>query len=75
MIQNTSNVEVKLKTDENGLLVECNQVSSVPPGQCMTTGADAMLISVPGNWKRIKFQQKFLETQECYAIFGSVPSW
>ena len=45
----------------------CDDLNSYP--------VDGVLISVPGNWKRISFKQTFLETQKCYAIFGSVPSW
>ena len=70
-IDNTSNVMVT--PDGNGVNITLNS-----PTQCSDVDVapvDAVIISVPGNWKRIKFRQTFMETQQCYAVFGSVPSW
>jgi len=70
-IDNTSNVLVT--PDGNGVNITLNS-----PTQCSgvdVAPVDAVIISVPGNWKRIKLRQTFMETQQCYAVFGSVPSW
>ncbi len=61
--------------DVNGVVVETSQISSVPCSDQASAPVDGLVISVTGAWKRIAFEQIFLETQQCYAIFGSVPSW
>ena len=77
VINKTSNVVVTAYNNpETGELVVNITLNS--PNQCSDASSapvDAVLISVPGNWKRILFEQNFKETQQCYAIFGSVPSW
>ena len=76
MINKTSDVDVVFTTDEDGRLVaEISQSHSMDCSDQGSAPVDGLLITVPGPWKRIAFQQTFLGTQQCYAIFGSVPSW
>ena len=78
VVNNTVNV-VANKTVENvsGVVIEVERQS--PPVSCNNTSdsatVDGVLISVSGSWKRIKYKQTFMETQKCFAIFGSVPTW
>ncbi|XP_078362763.1 uncharacterized protein LOC144646924 isoform X3 [Oculina patagonica] len=75
VINQTSNVMTATYDDGNGVVVETSQISSVPCSDQASAPVDGLVISVTGAWKRIAFEQIFLETQQCYAIFGSVPSW
>ena len=75
VISKSSNVTVDFTADEKGVVVEISQPYLFMCPDQDSYPVDGVLISVPGNWKRISFKQTFLETQECYAIFGSVPSW
>ncbi|XP_078362764.1 uncharacterized protein LOC144646924 isoform X4 [Oculina patagonica] len=75
VINKTSNVAVAFTTENDGLVVEILQISSVACSDQDSAPVDGLVISVPGAWKRIAFLTTFLETQQCYAIFGSVPSW
>ncbi|XP_078355675.1 uncharacterized protein LOC144640382 [Oculina patagonica] len=75
VINKTSNVAVAFTTENDGLVVEISQISSVACSDQDSAPVDGLVISVPGAWKRITVLQTFLETQQCYAIFGSVPSW
>ena len=75
MIKKTSNVDVVFTADEDGLVAEISQRPLLVCSDQDSAPVDGLLITVPGPWKRISFQQTFLKTQQCYAIFGSVPSW
>ena len=78
-VQNTTNV-LATKTVESGSGVVI-EVESQSPVSCSgsdgidSATVDSVFISVPGRWKRIRYKQTFLETQRCFAIFGSVPDW
>ena len=76
VVKNTVNV-VANKTVENGSGVVIEVERQSPPVSCTIDSAtvDGVLISVSGSWKRIKYKQTFMETQKCFAIFGSVPTW
>ena len=78
VVENTVNVVAK-KTVESGSGVVIEVERQSPPVSCSNTidsaTVDGVLISVPGSWKRIKYKQTFMETQKCFAIFGSVPNW
>ena len=78
VVENTVNV-VANKTVESGSGVVIEVERQSPPVSCINTIDSAtvggVLISVPGSWRRIKYKQTFMETQKCFAIFGSVPNW
>ena len=78
VVENTVNV-VANKTVESGSGVVIEVERQSPPVSCSNTidsaTVDGVLISVSGSWKRIKYKQTFMETQKCFAIFGSVPIW
>ena len=78
VVENTVNV-VANKTVESGSGVVIEVERQSPPVSCSNTidsaTVDGVLISVPGSWRRIKYKQTFMETQKCFAIFGSVPTW
>ena len=78
VVENTVNV-VANKTVESGSGVVIEVERQSPSVSCINTidsaTVDGVLISVPGSWKRIKYKQTFMETQKCFAIFGSVPNW
>ena len=78
VVNNTVNV-VANKTVENGSGVVIEVERQSPSVSCSNTNSsvtvDGVLISVSGSWKRIKYKQTFMETQKCFAIFGSVPNW
>ena len=78
VVENTVNV-VANKTVESGSGVVIEVECQSPPVSCINTidsaTVDGVLISVSGSWKRIKYKQTFMETQKCFAIFGSVPNW
>ena len=76
VVNNTVNV-VANKTVESGSGVVIEVGRQSPPVSCTIDSAtvDGVLISVSGSWKRIKYKQTFMETQKCFAIFGSVPTW
>ena len=78
VVENTVNV-VANKTVESGSGVVIEVERQSPPVSCNNTidsaTVDGVLISVSGSWKRIKYKQTFMETQKCFAIFGSVPTW
>ena len=78
VVENTVNV-VANKTVESGSGVVIEVERQSPSVSCSNTidsaTVDGVLISVPGSWKRIKYKQTFMETQKCFAIFGSVPNW
>ena len=76
VVKNTVNVVAK-KTVESGSGVVIEVERQSPPVSCTIDSAtvDGVLISVSGSWKRIKYKQTFMETQKCFAIFGSVPNW
>ena len=78
VVENTVNV-VANKTVESGSGVVIEVERQSPPVSCINTidsaTVDGVLISVSGSWKRIKYKQTFMETQKCFAIFGSVPNW
>ena len=76
VVKNTVNV-VANKTVESGSGVVIEVERQSPPVSCTIDSAtvDGVLISVSGSWKRIKYKQTFMETQKCFAIFGSVPNW
>ena len=78
VVENTVNV-VANKTVESGsgVVIEVErQSTSVSCSNTIDSATvDGVLISVPGSWKRIKYKQTFMETQKCFAIFGSVPNW
>ena len=78
LVKNTVNV-VANKTVESGSGVVIEVERQSPPVSCNNTidsaTVDGVLISVSGSWKRIKYKQTFMETQKCFAIFGSVPNW
>ena len=78
LVKNTVNV-VANKTVENGSGVVIEVERQSPSVSCSNTNSsvtvDGVLISVSGRWKRIKYKQTFMETQKCFAIFGSVPNW
>ena len=78
VVENTVNV-VANKTVESGSGVVIEVERQSPPVSCINTidsaTVDGVLISVSGSWKRIKYKQTFMETQKCFAIFGSVPTW
>ena len=76
VVENTVNV-VANKTVESGSGVVIEVERQSPPVSCTIDSAtvDGVLISVSGSWKRIKYKQTFMETQKCFAIFGSVPDW
>ena len=78
VVENTVNV-VANKTVESGSGVVIEVERQSPPVSCINTidsaTVDGVLISVPGSWRRIKYKQTFMETQKCFAIFGSVPNW
>ena len=78
VVENTVNV-VANKTVESGSGVVIEVEGQSPPVSCSNTidsaTVDGVLISVSGSWKRIKYKQTFMETQKCFAIFGSVPTW
>ena len=78
VVENTVNVFAN-KTVENGSGVVIEVERQSPPVSCSNTidsaTVDGVLISVSGSWKRIKYKQTFMETQKCFAIFGSVPIW
>ena len=61
----------------SGVVIEVERQS--PSVSCINTidsaTVDGVLISVSGSWRRIKYKQTFMETQKCFAIFGSVPNW
>ena len=78
VVNNTVNV-VANKTVESGSGVVIEVERQSPPVSCSniigSVTVDGVLISVSGSWKRIKYKQTFMETQKCFAIFGSVPDW
>ena len=78
VVENTVNV-VANKTVESGSGVVIEVERQSPSVSCINTidsaTVDGVLISVPGSWRRIKYKQTFMETQKCFAIFGSVPNW
>ena len=78
VVENTVNV-VANKTVESGSGVVIEVERQSPPVSCINTidsaTVDGVLISVSGSWKRIKYKQTFMETQKCFAIFGSIPNW
>ena len=78
VVNNTVNV-VANKTVESGSGVVIEVERQSPPVSCSniigSVTVDGVLISVSGSWKRIKYKQTFMETQKCFAIFGSVPNW
>ena len=78
VVENTVNV-VANKTVESGSGVVIEVERQSPPVSCNNTidsaTVDGVLISVSGSWKRIKYKQTFMETQKCFAIFGSIPNW
>ena len=78
VVENTVNV-VANKTVESGSGVVIEVERQSPSVSCINTidsaTVDGVLISVPGSWRRIKYKQTFMETQKCFAIFGSVPTW
>ena len=78
VVENTVNV-VANKTVESGSGVVIEVERQSPSVSCINTidsaTVDGVLISVLGSWKRIKYKQTFMETQKCFAIFGSVPNW
>ena len=76
VVNNTVNV-VANKTVESGSGVVIEVERQSPPVSCTIDSAtvDGVLISVSGSWKRIKYKQTFMETQKCFAVFGSVPNW
>ena len=76
VVNNTVNV-VANKTVESGSGVVIEVERQSPPVSCTIDSAtfDGVLISVSGSWKRIKYKQTFMETQKCFAVFGSVPDW
>ena len=78
VVNNTVNV-VANKTVQNGSGVVIEVEGQSPPVSCSniigSVTVDGVLISVSGSWKRIKYKQTFMETQKCFAIFGSVPDW
>ena len=78
VVENTVNV-VANKTVESGSGVVIEVERQSPPVSCNNTidsaTVDGVLIFVSGSWKRIKYKQTFMETQKCFAIFGSVPNW
>ena len=78
VVENTVNV-VANKTVESGSGVVIEVERQSPSVSCSNTidsaTVDGLLISVPGSWRRIKYKQTFMETQKCFAIFGSVPNW
>ena len=78
VVENTVNV-VANKTVESGSGVVIEVERQSPPVSCINTidsaTVDGVLISVLGSWKRIKYKQTFMETQKCFAIFGSIPNW
>ena len=78
VVENTVNV-VANKTVESGSGVVIEVERQSPSVSCINTidsaTVDGLLISVPGSWRRIKYKQTFMETQKCFAIFGSVPNW
>ena len=78
LVKNTVNV-VANKTVESGSGVVIEVERQSPLVSCSNTidsaTVDGVLISVSGSWKRIKYKQTFTETQKCFAIFGSVPTW
>ncbi|XP_022777839.1 uncharacterized protein LOC111319306, partial [Stylophora pistillata] len=71
-------VATKTVESGSGVVIEVERQSLLP---CTGINAidsstvDGVFISVSGSWKRIKYKQTFLETQKCFAIFGSVPDW
>ena len=78
VVENTVNVVAKMTVESgSGVVIEVERQSL--PVSCSNTNdsatVDGVFISVPGRWKRIKYKQTFMETQKCFAIFGSVPSW
>ena len=78
VVNNTVNV-VANKTVESGsgVVIEVERQSPLVVCSNTTDSAtvDGVLISVSGSWKRIKYKQTFMETQKCFAVFGSVPTW
>ena len=78
VVENTVNV-VANKTVESGSGVVIEVERQSPLVFCSNTAdsatVDGVLISVSGSWKRIKYKQTFMETQKCFAVFGSVPDW
>ena len=78
VVENTVNV-VANKTVESGSGVVIEVERQSPSVSCINTidsaTVDGLLIFVPGSWRRIKYKQTFMETQKCFAIFGSVPNW
>ena len=76
-VQTTSNV-VAAKTVEggSGVVIEVQLESPVDcPVGSYGAPTDGVFISVSGDWKRISYKQMFLQTQTCFAVFGSVPDW
>ena len=60
----------------SGVVIEVERQSPVSCSNASDSATvDGVLISVSGSWKRIKYTQTFMETQKCFAIFGSVPNW
>ena len=78
VVENTVNV-VANKTVESGSGVVIEVERQSPSVSCINTidsaTVDGVLIFVSGSWRRIKYKQTFMETQKCFAIFGSVPNW
>ena len=78
-VQSTTDVAAtKTVESGSGVVIEVERQSPLPctginPIDSPTV--DGVFISVSGSWKRIKYKQTFVETQKCFAIFGSVPDW
>lgn len=75
MIKKTSNVVVDVAPDGDGFFVMVSLSSVADCSDPASAPVDGLLISVPGDWRRIKFKQVFYGNQQCYGIFGSVPPW
>ena len=76
-VQTTSNVSAtKSFKSGSGVVIEVERQSPVSCSNATDSATvDGVFISVSGSWKRIKYKQTFMETQKCFAIFGSVPNW
>ena len=76
-VQTTNNVSAtKSFGSQSGAVIEVERQSPVSCSNASDSATvDGVLISVSGSWKRIKYTQTFMETQKCFAIFGSVPNW
>ena len=76
-VQTTNNVSATKSFESgSGVVIEVERQSPVSCSNATDSATvDGVLISVSGSWKRIKYKQTFMETQKCFAIFGSVPDW